>query len=99
MIDVSDGLVADLGHVAQRSGVGFDLHDVPVAPGATLEEALAGGDDYVLAFTAPSGADVTEFFLTTGLSEPYRVGTCVADSEQRSLAGKTLALRGWEHVL
>ncbi len=54
MIDVSDGLVADISHIADRSGVGFELLDVPVAPGATLAEALGGGDDYVLAFTVPA---------------------------------------------
>jgi thiamine-monophosphate kinase len=54
MIDVSDGLVADLSHIADLSGVGFELTDVPIAPGATLAEALAGGDDYVLAFTMSS---------------------------------------------
>ena len=36
MIDVSDGLAADLSHIAELSGVGFELQDVPVAPGATL---------------------------------------------------------------
>ncbi len=54
MIDVSDGLVADISHIADLSGVGFELLDVPVAPGATLAEALGGGDDYVLAFTMPA---------------------------------------------
>ena len=54
MIDVSDGLVADISHIADLSGVGFELVDVPVAPGATLAEALGGGDDYVLAFTVPA---------------------------------------------
>ena len=53
MIDVSDGLVADLSQMAEVSAVGFELMDVPVAPGATLDEALGGGDDYVLAFTMP----------------------------------------------
>ncbi len=35
MIDVSDGLLAELGHLADASGVGFRLDAVPVAPGAT----------------------------------------------------------------
>ena len=35
MIDVSDGLLIDLGHVADLSGVGFRLDEVPVAPGAS----------------------------------------------------------------
>ena len=42
MIDVSDGLLADLGHVADASGVGFALDRVPVFPGATIEDALRG---------------------------------------------------------
>jgi thiamine monophosphate kinase len=40
MIDVSDGLAFDLHRLADASGVGFVLDDVPVAEGATLEEAL-----------------------------------------------------------
>ena len=53
MIDVSDGLCADLGHLADASGVGVALDQVPVGEGATLDEALTGGEDYELVFTAP----------------------------------------------
>ena len=68
-IDVSDGLLGDLGHVLRRSGVGAtvevdalprsaDLASQPVA--LQRECGLAGGDDYELLFTAPAGvaADV-----------------------------------------
>jgi thiamine-monophosphate kinase len=99
MIDVSDGFAADLAHIAERSQVGFELHDVPVAPGATLEEALGGGDDYVLAFTCPPGVDAAEIFRRAGLVAPHQVGTCVVKPEIRLLAGQTLALTGWEHTL
>ena len=52
-IDLSDGLLADLGHVAAASGVSLQLESarIPLAQGATLEDALSGGDDYALAFT------------------------------------------------
>ena len=65
-IDVSDGLVGDLGHVLAASGVGATLRaDQVVALPAQaqalsvqdrLDFALAGGDDYELAFTAPAAA-------------------------------------------
>lgn len=62
-IDVSDGLIADLGHVCQASRVGsrIDIERVPVHPAAraslgdrSLELALSGGEDYELLFTATS---------------------------------------------
>lgn len=53
-IDVSDGLLQDLGHLCRASGVGAELDSalVPVMAGANLEHALSGGDDYELCFTA-----------------------------------------------
>src|SRR5262249_28822905 len=49
-IDVSDGLVADLGHLCAASGVGarLDLDALPVANGCTKVLAATGGDDYEL---------------------------------------------------
>lgn len=62
-LDISDGLVADLGHIADSSGLGADveLNRLPIAPWlAALVEpprvlawALSGGDDYELCFTVP----------------------------------------------
>lgn len=62
-IDISDGLVADLGHILDASGVGarIALNDLPVSPayGAAFQQvsweaALSGGDDYELCFTLPA---------------------------------------------
>ncbi len=57
-IDVSDGLLADLGHVLELSGVAARLQ-IPGLPDAGLERdcLLAGGDDYELVFTAAAVFD------------------------------------------
>jgi thiamine-monophosphate kinase len=54
-IDVSDGLLSDLGHILDESKVGASLHvpDLP-APGIERDCLLAGGDDYELVFTTPA---------------------------------------------
>lgn len=96
MIDVSDGLAADLGHLATASGVGVELDSVPVAEPATEEEALTGGEDYVLVFTTPDDDRVRLAF--PGMAPPVRIGTCVSDPAVRRLGGRPLPSNGgWEH--
>lgn len=65
MIDVSDGLVSDLGHIARASGVGLNLEvkEIPLVAGVRevaaargvepVGFAVSGGEDYVLALTLP----------------------------------------------
>ena len=95
MIDVSDGLAADLMHIADASGIGFELDGVPVASGATQDEALGGGEDYELIFCAPDADRVAQAFAA--LRSPVWIGSCVASTGHRRLAGQVLAGRGWQH--
>jgi thiamine-monophosphate kinase len=83
MIDVSDGLGADLGHLLASSGVGGVLESVPIAEGAIEEQAMGGGDDYELVFTMPASVPAP-----TGA---IRIGVCTGDVTQRPPA------TGWEH--
>jgi thiamine-monophosphate kinase len=54
-IDVSDGFLLDLGRLCAASGVGaeVDCGALPVGAGASLEDALAGGEDYALLLAVP----------------------------------------------
>ena len=55
-IDVSDGLLKDLGHICAASNVGAELtlDAIPVTQGASVGNALSGGDDYELCFSSAS---------------------------------------------
>ncbi len=78
MIDVSDGLVADLGHVAADSSVAIDLdsasfelaepmHAVGAALGVDpMQFVLGGGDDHALVATFPADVDLPEGFTPIG---------------------------------
>lgn len=99
MIDVSDGLAIDLHRMADASGVGFRLDAVPVAPGATREEALGGGEDYELVVATPDPAALAGAFAAAGLRAPVVIGACTADPAERRLGDEPLARLGWEHPL
>ncbi len=96
MIDVSDGLAADLGHIADASEVGFRLDHLPVHPEATFDEAVAGGEDFVLVFCAPPDAKLDESFI--GLDPPIMIGVCVEDRTERTLLSRPLHAPGWQHT-
>jgi thiamine-monophosphate kinase len=101
MIDVSDGLALDLHRLADASGVGFRLESVPVAEGATLDDALGGGEDYELLLVADDEVahNVCHEFEAAGLRRPIRLGSLVADPAVRLLRGEPLARLGWQHRL
>ncbi|MDQ4097135.1 MAG: thiamine-phosphate kinase [Actinomycetota bacterium] len=104
MIDLSDGLAADLSHLADESDVGVAVEKVPVAVGvarvADNAEALAlgGGEDYELLFAAPDADSVEAEFAASGLKMPLRIGRCTADPTERRLGDGPLPRLGWEHT-
>jgi len=101
MIDVSDGLLADLGHVALASGVAVDVRSeaVPVAPrlaeiasalGADVRRwVLTGGEDHALAATFPPGVALPEGWLVIG---------AVAEGSGVTVDGRSYdGAAGWDH--
>ncbi|HEX7340084.1 MAG TPA: thiamine-phosphate kinase [Rhodanobacteraceae bacterium] len=111
-VDVSDGLLADLGHICRASGVGamVEADAVPVSDAlrahfdaATVRGlALTGGDNYELCFTAPATRGETLMRLLSVLPGGVtRIGRIVAGSDVRAhdRAGLDITprTRGWEH--
>ena len=96
MIDVSDGLSLDLHRLADASEVGFELGDVPVADGATLDEALGGGEDYELVITVAEADEdrLAAEFEAAGLRVPVRIGVVVADPSHADHWGRTSGPHG-----
>lgn len=92
LIDVSDGLLGDLGHILRCSGVGARI-DTSIALGLMmpfvhdaidderrLEYVLAGGDDYELVFTAPATArQAVQSASQQASTAVTRIGTIEAD--------------------
>jgi len=110
-LDISDGLVGDLGHILAASGVGATL-DVDALPAGVVlaqqEPALrrrftaAGGDDYELCFTAPPAQRDTVLAAAAQAATPVtRVGTIDAVAGLRLVdvhgAPLDLQLSGWDH--
>ena len=102
LIDVSDGLLADLGHVASASGVAIDVRsevfDVPAqmrdAAGALGVDPytwiLTGGDDHALAATFPAGTELPDTWLTIG-AVGHGTGVTVDGKTYEGGPG------GWDH--
>ncbi|GAA3457490.1 thiamine-phosphate kinase [Dactylosporangium matsuzakiense] len=108
MIDVSDGLLADLGHIAVASGVGIDLRrdafQVPEAMRAAATALgvdpygwiLAGGDDHALAATFPPDVELGDDWLVVGsvlAADVFTAGEGVTVDGRRYAGGAP----GWDH--
>ena len=102
-IDLSDGLSTDLVHLCQESGVAaeVDARLLPLAPGASLAQALHGGEDYELLFTAPAATRLPRSIAGVSVT---RIGRIVKPRRSQpaitilSEQGATpLEPQGWEH--
>ncbi|WP_253273026.1 thiamine-phosphate kinase [Halomonas sp. PR-M31] len=105
-IDISDGLLADLGHICQASGVGAELNlsQLPLVAGletalgqdAARRAALTGGDDYELLFSLPPAVvDVARQRLAVSGDTLTVIGHL---TETPGIAGIDAELiGGWQH--
>jgi len=102
-LDLSDGLSTDLAHLCEESGVAAEVSAtaLPLHPGATLEQALHGGEDYELLFTAPpaarlprqiAGVRITKVGLIAKARPGQPAITLLSDQ-----GAKPLKKQGWEH--
>jgi thiamine-monophosphate kinase len=102
-IDLSDGLSTDLMHLCEESDVAAEIDAalLSIHPGATLEQALNGGEDYELLFTAPPSARVPKTIAGVPVT---RIGRILKRDNKRpaitlKAAERSMALspRGWQH--
>jgi thiamine-monophosphate kinase len=106
MIDLSDGLSTDLGHICEESGVGAEIH-APAIPRASigkptreveLQSALNGGDDYELLFTAHAGKHVPSRIAGIPITQ---LGHITKDKHVLLMnedgVASELRPKGWEH--
>jgi len=112
-VDVSDGLLADLGHICDASGVGAMVFqsDIPVSSTASLileeqqeywELVLGGGDDYELLFTAASeNREIMQRLGQQARVSITRIGAVVSERRISFLNGEgeqlTIENTGWKH--
>ena len=94
-MDLSDGLSLDLHRLSLASGLSAEIGAPPRFPGATGEQALHGGEDYELLFTAPARARVPRDFEGLPLT---RIGAMRQGHPGAvELEGAPLAPLGYDH--
>lgn len=113
MLDVSDGLLGDLDHILELSGVGAEIDhaSLPLTPlmaacgdaGLAFRACTAGGDDYELLFSAPPDRRDALVALQASLQFPlHRIGRLTADVRQVGLRHadgslEKLTASGYDH--
>ena len=98
MMDLSDGLGADLPRLARMSKVGFQIHParLPLARGADVRQAISRGEDYELLFAVPKTKAVQlrkAWPFSTRLTE---IGVCLPSRSGFHAGG--LPLQGYDHL-
>ncbi len=105
MTDVSDGLIADLGHVAVASGVHVDLHSARVDVPAQMRDigtavgvdpmrwVLTGGEDHALVATFPSGTKLPARWRVIGAVHPAGGAAAQVTVDGAPWQGEG----GWDH--
>lgn len=103
-IDISDGLVADLTHIAKASNVGAEIQSdaLPLLVKESAQYALSGGEDYELCFTAPANAREQINALAKTLNIPLsKIGHIIAGDSVKVLGStfETMPLQqtGYDH--
>jgi len=102
-LDLSDGLSTDLAHLCEESAVAAEVDSalLPLHPGATLAQALHGGEDYELLFAAPASARLPRQIAGVPIT---RIGRIVKPRRGQPAAtlltqegSQPLVPHGWEH--
>jgi len=93
-MDLTDGLSLDLLRLCQASGLKAEIEIPPIYPGATLDQALHGGEDYELLFTVSPRTDVPMEFEGLPLT---RIGAMRRGRVGVEFCGRPLEALGWDH--
>lgn len=102
-MDISDGLAIDLSRMCEASSVAaeIDVARLPIARGATLQQALTGGEDYELLFAAPANAHFPKLLGGIAVTQIGRMVAPAKRKPQLTLIHRDgerglLAAEGWE---